>query len=783
MVNCCVPGCTNYSAKSTNISYHKIPKDPQLQKAWISRLRRENLPPLKNCYVCSEHFDNECCESDFMEQLIGEKKRKRLKVDAIPSIFTFTSPTAVSSKRRATTENRIERKRQKEVRCNVTVNFHHAANVKFFLFLYQTLENILAPSSSGSFADATHEESDMEISEDELVPSDTRDIGIQCCLENRFMVTTTISTQTNKADIYADTADACIQVDENSTLEKLNILHDHTYATSPVSPVVSPQKSLKGISPQKSCGSYPWSDDEEEKLFSNDEDDDDCIISSQERHSTTDTEPESECYLESCISEAKYLVFWSSLKELFRFCMKCGSTITEISFASTGSMLTVRTSCMNEHDSSWNSQPILSSTPVGNLLLCSSILFTGNTFTKIQNFAACLGLKFLSERVFYRHQDRYLFPVINDAWEKERQTVVEELIDKPIVNLNGDGRCDSPGHNAKYGTYTFMDSDTGKIVSFSVVQVTETTSSNAMEKEGFVRCISSLENGDDVSIDRITTDRHTVITSTMAKDYPHIKHQYDVWHVSKSVVKKLNKKAKLKSCQDLSRWIQSVSNHLWWSAATCNGDVKLLREKWVSVLHHVRNKHSWNDAELFRKCAHPCLTRREVKRKCWLKPGTPAYVALEEVVLQPKLLKDLANLTDFCHTGGLEVYHSMILKYCPKREHFSYKGMVARTQLAAIDNNHNTGRKQAVIQRGERVGEARYRPCFPKMHRRWVVKPVLEKKSYAFLPELQKKVLGMCNGTEDPLEPTAVDLPPNIASEPAPGKQDLIKKHRSRFSR
>ena len=161
---------------------------------------------------------------------------------------------------------------------------------------------------------------------------------------------------------------------------------------------------------------------------------------------------------------------------------------------------------------------------------------------------------------------------------------------------------------------TFMDSDTGKIVSFSVVQVSETTSSNAMEKEGFVRCISGLKNGDDVSNDRITTDRHKVITSTMAKDYPHIKHQYDVWHVSKSVVKKLNEKAKLKSCQDLSRWIQAVSNHLWWSAATCNGDVRLLREKWVSVLHHVRNKHSWNDAELFLKCAHPCLTCREVKK-------------------------------------------------------------------------------------------------------------------------------------------------------------------------
>ena len=45
------------------------------------------------------------------------------------------------------------------------------------------------------------------------------------------MVTTTNSTQTNKADIYVDTADAGIQVDENSTIEKLNILHDTTYDT------------------------------------------------------------------------------------------------------------------------------------------------------------------------------------------------------------------------------------------------------------------------------------------------------------------------------------------------------------------------------------------------------------------------------------------------------------------------------------------------------------------------------------------------------------------------
>ena len=72
--------------------------------------------------------------------------------------------------------------------------------------------------------------------------------------------------------------------------------------------------------------------------------------------------------------------------------------------------------------------------------------------------------------------------------------VRQELINKTAINFNSDGHCDSPGHNTKYGTYTLMDDDSGKVVAFSVVQVSEVTSSNAMEKEGFKRCIRSKEH-------------------------------------------------------------------------------------------------------------------------------------------------------------------------------------------------------------------------------------------------------------------------------------------------
>ena len=52
-----------------------------------------------------------------------------------------------------------------------------------------------------------------------------------------------------------------------------------------------------------------------------------------------------------------------------------------------------------------------------------------------------------------------------------------------------------------------MTLDTGNVVAFNVVQVSEVTSSNAMEKESFSRCIVMLESKE-VTISRIATDCH-----------------------------------------------------------------------------------------------------------------------------------------------------------------------------------------------------------------------------------------------------------------------------------
>ena len=129
----------------------------------------------------------------------------------------------------------------------------------------------------------------------------------------------------------------------------------------------------------------------------------------------------------------------------------------------------------------------------GNLRVSAAILFSGNTFTRMSSICSLAGIKFLSEKSFFRYQKDYLFGVVNEAWIAWRDKKVTELKAKGECKLVGDGRCDSPGHCAKYCTYTFQDQETNEIVDFRVMQVTESGTSQSMEKSCFVKLLDRLE--------------------------------------------------------------------------------------------------------------------------------------------------------------------------------------------------------------------------------------------------------------------------------------------------
>ena len=55
------------------------------------------------------------------------------------------------------------------------------------------------------------------------------------------------------------------------------------------------------------------------------------------------------------------------------------------------------------------------------------------------------------------------------------------------------------------------------------------------------RCLNHVLDELNLHIATLATDRHYAVMALMKASYPNINHQFDVWHLSKSVTKKLTK--------------------------------------------------------------------------------------------------------------------------------------------------------------------------------------------------------------------------------------------------
>ena len=267
---------------------------------------------------------------------------------------------------------------------------------------------------------------------------------------------------------------------------------------------------------------------------------------------------------------------------------------------------------MNNCNYKWQSQPPLWDIKgAGNLLLSTGIFFCGIPFSKFEYFSRLINLKCIGKGTYYNLREKYVFPVVTTTWKQQQAEVLADLKSRESgAVLPGDGRCDSSGHCAKYCTYTLLDVESQKVVDFKVVAVSEVANSNCMEKKGFVDTLLNVV-GNGIKVDVISTDRHPQIKKEMRVSHPNIEHQFDPWHLAKSVSKKLSAASKKSGCSDLAPWIPSIVNHLWWSAESCGKDPEVLKEKWLSVIHHVTNRHEWPGNKHFHKCEHGRLTTEQ----------------------------------------------------------------------------------------------------------------------------------------------------------------------------
>ena len=134
--------------------------------------------------------------------------------------------------------------------------------------------------------------------------------------------------------------------------------------------------------------------------------------------------------------------------------------------------------------------------------------------------------------------------------------------------------------------------------------------------EGAKRCFQYLLNLG-LSIAVFVSDRHRGIAKWIREDHPETKHYFDIWHVARSITKKLLTMGKEKGCGLIKDWIKGIRRHVYWCAtSTRAGFEALIGAKWNSFIRHVCNKHKNHPDPLYKECHHGELEPRK-----WIKIG------------------------------------------------------------------------------------------------------------------------------------------------------------------
>lgn len=174
--------------------------------------------------------------------------------------------------------------------------------------------------------------------------------------------------------------------------------------------------------------------------------------------------------------ERKYLVFQSNLEELLCVCRYCAGPCQVLPPTEIGTCVEYETKCEGEQCGKtykWQSQPYTNKMPLGNLILAAAAFFTACSPKRLLDCLHYAGIAVFSRTTYDKVQTAYLVPAVRQVWAQCQQRLFQARADRP-VKLAGDGRCDSPGHCAKFRSYTLMDAQTSEVLHSELIQVRQT---------------------------------------------------------------------------------------------------------------------------------------------------------------------------------------------------------------------------------------------------------------------------------------------------------------------
>ncbi|KAJ8046721.1 hypothetical protein HOLleu_05492 [Holothuria leucospilota] len=465
--------------------------------------------------------------------------------------------------------------------------------------------------------------------------------------------------------------------------------------------------------------------------------------------SEDETTDQSERNIEEIVSDQTFIAYTRSTLQLLseipveKCCVKACLSAPVLKQKRIGTALSVTWECERGHVSKkWNSQPKVRRNFAADISLSAAILLSGNNYSKIRMLFRCMNLGMCNSNLHYYIQRTYTCPAISEYWSGMQKDILDARKGQEVI-VSGDGRNDSPGFSAQYCTYTCMDYNTSDILHVAVVDKRQVgLKSPNMEKSAFVESLHKLQESE-LIVKEVVTDAHPSIRAYLSFQ---------------------------KGCQPVPSPLD-------------RGCHQTLLSRWMGLLHHVVGRHEW----ALGYGGGPARCEHETLPESWkdksIKEGSPAHIALREIVLDKRLLSSVDYYTRFRHTGRLENFQSHILAYASKRFSYSYPSYKARNLLAAIDYQKHKDRKQKVI-----ADKPIFRRHFHKGSDRWGVVPVKEAKAYSYMAELMREVFfkrvhdpstqrsTVVLGEDDPRR-----LAPTIAPSQPPPTDELVRAHASRF--
>ncbi|KAG0430163.1 hypothetical protein HPB47_022947 [Ixodes persulcatus] len=139
----------------------------------------------------------------------------------------------------------------------------------------------------------------------------------------------------------------------------------------------------------------------------------------------------------------KYIVFETCLEKLMKRCPQCLSMETQVAFRCVGSMVQATITCSVDH---------------------------GGSPTKVLRLFDIMGIASIQSTQFYEYQRCYLLPAVTKVWRAAQQALIDSLRGRPL-RLAGDGRSDSPGFSALYGTYSLLETTVNRIIHLELVKM------------------------------------------------------------------------------------------------------------------------------------------------------------------------------------------------------------------------------------------------------------------------------------------------------------------------